>query len=108
SPTNPGSSVEVFVDGKKQLTNSINTKKLTNGTHQVTIVENGLSKKTYISVHNSLPVATVNAIRAHAAPISVATVVGIAIVFIWVVRPFMFNVYSHQEQKIRLRQQQVK
>jgi hypothetical protein len=108
SPTNPGSSVEVFVDGKKQPTNSINTKKLTNGTHQVTIVENGLSKKTYISIHNSLPVATVNAIRAHAAPISVATVVGIAIVFIWVVRPFMFNVYSRREQKIRLRQQQVK
>ncbi|HSX17073.1 MAG TPA: Ig-like domain-containing protein [Patescibacteria group bacterium] len=107
NPTNPGSSVEVFVDGKKQPTNSIDTKKLTNGTHQVTIVENGLSKKTYISVHNSLPVAAVNAIRAHAAPISAATVVVLVGVFIWGIWPFISGVSSRVEQKIRMRQQRI-
>jgi hypothetical protein len=65
APTAPGEQVSVAVDGKPTTSNVINTTKLTNGVHTITITEDGVTKTEKIKVHNSLPIALRNDVAVH-------------------------------------------
>ncbi len=63
TPTKPGSTISVKVDGKEHDNTKIDTKKLTDGTHTVTVTENGKSKDIIIKVDNPWPVAVANEVK---------------------------------------------
>lgn len=63
-PSVAGVQFEVLVDGKEINGNTIETSKLTNGKHTVTVKENGVAKSQDIAVNNSIPVALANQFKA--------------------------------------------
>jgi hypothetical protein len=63
-PSVAGAQFEVLVDGKEINGNTIETGKLTNGKHTVTLNENGVAKSQDIEVKNAIPVAIINQFKA--------------------------------------------
>jgi uncharacterized membrane protein YgcG len=64
-PSSPDANLEVLVDGKQVEGTTIDPHNLTNGVHKITVVEDGVTKTKTISVHNPLPLAIVNHVRAN-------------------------------------------
>jgi hypothetical protein len=82
------SSAAVSIDGKPVATNSIDTTQLTNGTHVLTIHENGKTVQQKISVHNPWPKAALNDLRVHRVAYA-GTTVGVLVVVSLVIWRFM-------------------
>lgn len=101
SPSAAGNSVQVFVDGEQLPNNVIDTGSLTNGTHEVKIIENGQETKQYISVKNPLPIAIVNHIRDKAVPYSVGFVTAVALAVLWVGRGYITGLTSRKERRLQ-------
>lgn len=63
TPKKPGATVSVKVDGEPVEGTKIDTKELTDGTHTVTITENGASKDVTIKVDNPWHIAFANEVK---------------------------------------------
>jgi hypothetical protein len=87
-PSVPGQSVQLSVDGRSVNGDSIDTGKLTNGTHMVTITEDGKTIQQKILVHNPWPTAIHNEFEAHETAYTTGTggVVLLAVVSAWIFR----------------------
>jgi hypothetical protein len=80
----------VSVDGKQVAGTKLDTTKLTNGTHKITVTSNGDTTYTYIKVHNSWHQAVVNELRAHPVAYTASSAGVVALlVGLWVVRPYI-------------------
>lgn len=91
APTNPGSSLDVYVDGQKIDGNVVDTEALTDGTHKVTIVEDGKSSDSYIQVDNPFWQSIINHFRSNIIIYASGLVVVIAIGVTIVLRKFVLN-----------------
>ncbi|HTH72062.1 MAG TPA: Ig-like domain-containing protein [Candidatus Pristimantibacillus sp.] len=100
NPSVPGTPVTVKVDGKQLPNNTIDTKKLTNGTHVVTISTNGKVYTEHVSVHNSLPLALVNQVRAHSTLFGAAAGILLVGTLVWFGRLYIFHPFSFAEQRL--------
>jgi hypothetical protein len=91
-PSSPGSNISLQVDGKKTDGNSIDTTKLTNGVHTVTVTENGTTKQIQIAVHNPWYKNVVN--NLHAYPVRYTTGASISLVtvalLLWFCRRYIY------------------
>jgi beta-glucanase (GH16 family) len=87
-PATPGSTVDVSIDGKTMTGDVINTNKLTNGTHVVTVTENGKTVQQKIVVHNPLPTAIANQIQANRVAYTAASSVTVIAIgaLLWLFR----------------------
>jgi hypothetical protein len=85
APASPSSPVTLKVDGQPVAGNSINTTNLTNGTHIITITEDGKTKSQAITVHNPRPKAIRNYLQAHraAAYVSVSSLLAVLLAIVW-------------------------
>lgn len=81
-PSTPGAKVEVKVDNKPTGT-SIDTTKLTDGKHVVTVTENGVTKEHTITVDNPWPLATLNHIVAHPIAYSSGLILALSVPVVW-------------------------
>jgi len=64
-PSTPGGKVSVQVDGKPVANATVNTTQLTDGTHTVTVTQDGKTTTQKISVDNPWPTAAMNNLKAH-------------------------------------------
>jgi hypothetical protein len=96
-PATPGASVSLQVDGKKTDGNSIDTTKLTNGVHTVTVTEDGKTKQIQIAVHNSWYRNVVNRLRTE--PVKLILTAGLPVAGVgaglWVFRPRIAQLVWH-------------
>lgn len=102
SPAVPGGSVSVKLDGKAINGDTINTTKLTNGVHELTVTENGKTKTQMIRVHNPLPIALRNDVFDH--PVASWSIVStiIILVLVWVTRRmFLYRLLRMRGHKKR-------
>jgi hypothetical protein len=93
-----GSSLKI--DGKPIDGNSVNTKTLTNGTHTITYTQDGQTKTQAIVVHNPLPQAALNQLRAHKVAYSVSGVsVLVVLAGAWLGRLYIIGLLRHLRTK---------
>jgi hypothetical protein len=85
TPTTPGNGEAVSVDGKAMVGTSVDTTKLTNGVHTVTVIENGKTRSQVIKVHNSAALAVRNYVLAHTV-IDIVSLLSMIIVSVFAVR----------------------
>ena len=86
-PTTPGAPVDVQVDGMPVNGTSIDTTSLTDGTHTLTITENGHTRDVEISVNNPWHKAIINEVKAKPVAFSTGGGLLIAIVLgLWLFR----------------------
>jgi hypothetical protein len=101
-PSIPGASLHVRVDGKPLGGTSIDTTKLTNGTHTVTITQNGQTTSQIIAIDNPWWAATRNKIRAH--PVAYGLGGAVSVVLLILVGLLGRTYYAGQLlQSIRMR-----
>jgi hypothetical protein len=103
-PVTNGNAVRLLVDGKAQSDNIVDTAGLTNGTHRIQIIENGLSSIKLVSVTNPLPLATLNSVRANPALYAAAGGMVIILLFAYASRSYVFGLTSFRERRITARQ----
>lgn len=100
----PGSSVIVYVDGKRQDNNTVNANELPNGTHKIIIFEDGQPVAAYVRVQNPWPLAVINNVRVNAVLYGVASSVAVILAAAWIGRSYVFGLTSRREHRITVRQ----
>lgn len=107
SPTVAGNSIQVYVNGKLQPNNIVDTNNLTNGTHTIRIVENGAATEKVIKVDNAWPIATFNHVKENHEGYLIASGSIVAIAFLWVGREYIIGV-NWRERLVTARQRRVR
>ncbi|HJQ08222.1 MAG TPA: Ig-like domain-containing protein [Candidatus Saccharimonadales bacterium] len=100
SPTINGSSIQVWINQKLLPNNVIETINLPNGTHTLTISENGEVSTKLISVKNPLPIAALNHVRFNATDYVVVMVIVFLVFALWFGRSYVLGLTSRREQAI--------
>jgi hypothetical protein len=92
-PTKPGNKVEVKVDGNPVDSTTVDTNDLTNGTHTLTITENGQTKDVEISVNNSWLRAAYNAAKENPVTYSAGGILAAGLlVALWLLRGRIYGI----------------
>ncbi len=98
-PTSPGSDVSVKVDGEAIDGTAINSEELTNGTHTVSVTEDGSTKNISIQVSNPWYLAAVNHIRAYPVAYSAGAAAGVG--FTWLFHQQIFGLFAGLPRLLR-------
>jgi hypothetical protein len=108
SPTAAGNSIKVWVNGKLLPNNTIDTTSLKNGTHTITIEENGKLATRLINVNNPPLLAALNIAREDG-PVYIGIfvlIVGVAVV--WIGRTYVTGFMSQKERRLVKSQRRIK
>ncbi|HRJ91090.1 MAG TPA: Ig-like domain-containing protein [Candidatus Saccharibacteria bacterium] len=82
-PSSPNSDVSVKVDGKEVDGNAVNTEGLTNGTHTVSVTEDGKTKHITIDVNNPWYLALLNHFLANYGLYTMITTAGVSAIWLF-------------------------
>jgi hypothetical protein len=108
TPSIFGNSVQVWVNGKLQRTNTIDTTNLTNGIHKVQVVENGLVSSRLVSVNNPPLLAVLNDARANVLLYGGGFVLIFGSLGVYFGRSYVTGIISRREARVVRAQRRVK
>lgn len=92
TPTKPGSTVSVKVDGKDHGSTKIDTEQLTDGNHTVTVTEDGKTEDIVIKVDNPWPLAVANEVKSK--PVVYGGAATAAVGSIWFFHRRLFELFG--------------